>query len=239
MIIILSPSKTQTPKQNENLLHFFPLDSCIKRMPHPQLYKKLSTVSKNKLGIILDIKGPLLETTYHRYRSFDVLDWNHVIGLYTGSVFQGFTLTKYSLEQLEYIQRHFIILSAFYGALEPFDLIRPYRLDMLHSPLKTKNEKIWNKEFAQLSEKKPIINLASDEFSKAVDAPMIHIIFKERVGEKSVIKSTYAKIARGVMANYMIENFISEPEEIKMFDRLGYVFLQEDSDESHYVFIRN
>lgn len=239
MIIIMSPSKTQTLKQKENLTRHFPMDMCTKRFPNPQLCKKLTTVSKINLGKLLDIKGTLLENTFNLYRSFDSLDWNHAIGLYTGSVFQGFELSKYSKEQLEYVQNHFVILSAFYGALKPFDLIRPYRLDMNHSPLKSKNETLWEKEFAQLEANRPIINLASDEFSKTVKAPMIHIIFKETVDEKHVIKSTYAKIARGVMADYMIENFITEPDEIKKFDRLGYFFSEPESDESHYVFVRN
>jgi hypothetical protein len=53
-----------------------------------------------------------------------------------------------------------------------------------------------------------------------------------------VTKATYAKMARGEMVRYMAENKIDNPEKIKSFDRLDYVFREDMSDRTNYFFER-
>ena len=53
-----------------------------------------------------------------------------------------------------------------------------------------------------------------------------------------VTKGTYAKMARGEMVRFMAEQKIEKPEDIKEFDRLGYVFRHDLSSEVEYVFER-
>lgn len=49
---------------------------------------------------------------------------------------------------------------------------------------------------------------------------------------------TYAKNARGVMANYIIKNKITEPELIKSFNKNGYLYESGLLDEKNWVFTR-
>ena len=49
---------------------------------------------------------------------------------------------------------------------------------------------------------------------------------------------TYAKNARGAMANYIIKNRITDPELMKSFDSNGYAFAPSQSDEHDWVFTR-
>ena len=89
-----------------------------------------------------------------------------------------------------------------------------------------------------------IINLASKEYSKCIEkylTPLdkyITITFCELSGDKLVTKGTYAKMARGEIVRFMAENSIENPEDIKNFDRLGYVFRSDLSSDSKYVFER-
>ena len=46
-------------------------------------------------------------------------------------------------------------------------------------------------------------------------------------------------MARGEMVRFMAENHMTEPEEMKKFEPLGYVFREEFSDEKNYVFIKD
>ncbi|MCI6713383.1 MAG: peroxide stress protein YaaA, partial [Lachnospiraceae bacterium] len=46
------------------------------------------------------------------------------------------------------------------------------------------------------------------------------------------------KMARGEMVRFMAEKQIENPEDIKAFNRLGYVFRQELSSETEFVFER-
>jgi hypothetical protein len=45
-------------------------------------------------------------------------------------------------------------------------------------------------------------------------------------------------MARGEMVRYMAEERIEKPEEMKHFDRLGYVFREDMSDRTNYFFER-
>ena len=45
-------------------------------------------------------------------------------------------------------------------------------------------------------------------------------------------------MARGEMVRFMAEHKIESPEEIKKFDRLGYVYQESLSSENEYVFIK-
>ena len=66
----------------------------------------------------------------------------------------------------------------------------------------------------------------------------ITITFCELSGDKIVTKGTYAKMARGEMVRFMAENNIENPVDIQKFDRLGYIFREDLSSETEYVFER-
>jgi cytoplasmic iron level regulating protein YaaA (DUF328/UPF0246 family) len=89
-----------------------------------------------------------------------------------------------------------------------------------------------------------IINLASREYSRCVEKYLkpedtfITVNFGEVDKGRFVTKATYAKMARGEMVRYMAENKIENPEKIKEFDRLGYVFREDMSDRTSFVFER-
>ena len=89
-----------------------------------------------------------------------------------------------------------------------------------------------------------IINLASKEYSKCIETYLtpedryITCVFGELSGEKVVQKGTYAKMARGEMVRFMAERNVEEPEEIREFQRLGYKYREELSNETEYVFVK-
>lgn len=91
-------------------------------------------------------------------------------------------------------------------------------------------------------EKGIIINLASKEYSKCIERYLseedtyrrrylyiyniLRIICRE-TGNKRYL----CKMARGEMVRFMAENCIENPEEIKKFNRLGYVFREDLSSK--------
>ena len=56
--------------------------------------------------------------------------------MYDGLCFKNMNREDLDSKDLDYIDKHLFILSALYGAVRPFDLISPYRLDFL---MKTEN----------------------------------------------------------------------------------------------------
>ena len=132
--------------------------------------------------------------------------------------------------------------------LRPLDGVTPYRLEMqgkLQGPGFSSLYQFWGSKLAdQLqSESNCILNLASKEYSKNIipflskETRFINCVFGQMVNGKLVEKATRAKMARGEMVRYMAERKITDVKEIRSFDRLDFVFSEEKSDESNYVFI--
>jgi cytoplasmic iron level regulating protein YaaA (DUF328/UPF0246 family) len=49
---------------------------------------------------------------------------------------------------------------------------------------------------------------------------------------------SYAKTARGLMTRYVLENSITEKEDLLAFNSNGYKFYSELSSENEFVFVR-
>ena len=166
--------------------------------------------------------------------------------MYDGMCYKNIKREEFDEFDLDYLKEHLIIISALYGALKPFDLINPYRLDFL---MKTKMGNLynfWKDDIAKniLKDTDFIVNLASDEFSKTVkkyisEKQILNFEFYEKVDEKLKKHSTISKKARGMMLNFMTKNKIENIEDIKKFNKDGYLFIEEMSLENKFVFVKN
>src|SRR5690606_3524174 len=94
------------------------------------------------------------------------------------------------------------------------------------------------------SESDCILNLASKEYSRCIsrylreDIRFIDCIFGEMVDGRVIQKGTLVKMARGEMVRFMAEKQIIDVEDIKGFNRLGYIYCDNLSTENSYVFIK-
>lgn len=168
---------------------------------------------------------------------------------YEGIAYQYMAPIIFENSHFDYVQEHLRILSGFYGVLRAMDGVTPYRLEMQAKATVDGNKDLyefWGRRLyeAVRDESGVIINLASKEYSKCIEKYLtpadryLTITFCEKSGERLVTKGTYAKMARGEMVRFMAENRIEDPEEIRRFDRLGYVFRAELSSDTEYVFER-
>ena len=95
-----------------------------------------------------------------------------------------------------------------------------------------------------ISEDHVIINLASREYAKAIEQYLspkdkfITIEFAEYVDGKVKQKGTWAKMARGEMVRFMAEHQVSNIEQIKAFNVLGYKYREDLSTDTRMIFIR-
>lgn len=166
---------------------------------------------------------------------------------YEGIAYQYMAPAVFETAQYDYIQEHLRILSAFYGVLKPMDGVTPYRLEMQakasihgHKDL----YELWGRRLYESvrDDSGLIINLASKEYSKCIEKYLtsqdryITVTFCEKSEDRLVTKGTYAKMARGDMVRFLAEKNIEKPEDIQRYDRLGYVFREELSTASEYVF---
>lgn len=246
MNIIISPAK----KMNINNDDF-----CAKDMPYfidktEIILNELSSLSYDKLKSLLCCNDDIASLNYNRYSNMD-LESNLTPALfsYEGIQYKYMSPNSMTNEELDYVEKHLKILSAFYGVLTPFEGVVPYRLEMM---AKFKTDfcnnlyDFWKDSLYQklIKESRLFINLASKEYSKCIEKYLTHedtfinIVFGSLIDGKIKTKATEAKMARGRMVRFMAENNIENIEDIKNFSDLGFTFSKEHSTDNKFVFIK-
>jgi len=186
------------------------------------------------------------------YTWLQQLDLSHnltpAILSYSGIQYQYMAPDLLTDAGLDYIQHNLRLLSGFYGILRPFDGIVPYRLEM-QAKLQIESYQnlyeFWGDSLYQAltPQSEPIINLASQEYTKCITPylkpgqPFITIVFASLVDGKLKTKATLAKMARGAMVRFLAENQITELSQIEQFDHPHYQFDAERSTTTKLVFI--
>ena len=214
------------------------------------LRRYISGLSYGEAKALWKCNDKIAEQNFERFRDMDLKkNLTPAIMAYEGIQYQYMAPNVLDEISLAYVQEHLRILSGFYGIVKPLDGIVPYRLEMQAKANVDGHKNLydfWGKRLAEklFSETDTIINLASKEYSKCVSVYLtpeirfITCVFGEYVNGKIVEKGTYAKMARGEMVRFLAERQAQSPEDMKMFDRLGYKYHAEASDEKTYVFIK-
>jgi uncharacterized protein len=251
--IILSPSKTMdfTP-------YYFP------NTTQADYYNNASEIISMLKILKFDQARKLLGTsealTTSAMETYQIFQKKHTesnskpaILAYSGDVYTGLDATNFKIEELNYSASCISILSGLYGIVRASDLIQPYRLDIsapidtsygktLYSYWKDKVTDGLNHHTVQ-SGASHILNLASNEYGKAIDwkkiwLPRIDVSFlDEKNGIRKVI-SYNAKKARGIMASIIIKKQITKVDALKKLKVDGYTFDKKASSDKLYVYIK-
>ena len=246
MRVIISPAKKMNVDTDSFLceqLPAFPEETGVLK----DWIRSLSYDEAKKLWACSD---KLAEENYERFRNIDLeRNLTPAILAYEGIQYQYMAPTVFEDGHFDYAQEHVRILSGFYGVVRPLDGVVPYRLEMQAkgAPGDIRNlytfwsDKLYNEV---MDEGRVLINLTSKEYSKCIERYLkpedryVTCIFGELENDRVIQKGVYAKMARGEMVRYMAENNVTEPEELKAFDRLGYRFDPERSSETENIFTR-
>lgn len=254
MLIVISPAKTldyDTPPKTK----VFTTPDYLGQSQ--QLINRLRNFSSLDISDLMKVSAKIADLNFDRYESwkkpFTVKNAKQAILAFKGDVYTGLNAESFKADDFKFAQKHLRVLSGLYGLLRPLDLMQPYRLEM-GTKLKTDSGKnlyeFWGSDIteglnAQLKKTKSeyLINLASNEYFKSVkpnelNAEIITPAFKEfKNGEYKMI-GIYAKKARGLLSRYIIQNKLSNPEDIKSFDEDGYRFNKTLSKGNNWVFTR-
>lgn len=255
MLTILSPAKIQdftTPLPS--VTHTLPV--CLDEAA--VLMDELRRVPPDELPAVLNAGRAIAVSASDKYynwtREHRLDNARQAIFVYNGEVFHGLDVRTFGPADLLYAQEHLCVLSALYGVLRPFDLIQPYRLEMqmkLHNPAGTTLYAFWKKKITSLlahalehsGEPRVLLNLASAEYAKAVDLKALGVRvlqadFLENKGGSYRNVTIYTKRARGLMARYVLQNRVENPDDLKGFDAEGYWYNTSLSDSDRLVFTR-
>ena len=255
MLFLLSPAKSldfETPLAD--LPHTEPL--FVRQSA--QLISLLRKKKPAEVARLMDISDTLAQLNVGRYkawrRTFTASNARQAVLAFNGDVYGGLDGRTLQAPELAWAQDHVCILSGLYGVLRPLDWMQPYRLEM---SIRLANEhgsnlyQFWGSRIAAylnqrlVGGKTPVVvNLASQEYFKAVDlktlqARVVECVFEEqRADGQYKLISFMAKRARGLMARHAIQHAVTSPAGLKKFQSEGYAFSKSVSTPDRLVFRR-
>jgi len=255
MLMMISPAKkldVQTPAPVETYTQPDFLDRSA------ELVALLRMKSMDELSVLMTISEKLAQLNTERFRDwqppFDPGNAKQALFAFRGDVYASLDADTLEADELTYAQDHLRILSGLYGLLRPLDLMQAYRLEMgtrLRGPHGRDLYAFWGESLscvlAELlagHQDKSLINLASNEYARAVDSvrkmvPVIDIVFKEEKDGAFRTIAIHAKRARGLMCRYAIENKVQKPQALLDFTEAGYASRAEMSSDTQWVFARS
>lgn len=254
MIVIVSPAKSLDTKKN-TISSQFSIPEFLN--VSKDVVHILKDYSPKKLSSLMNISSELAHLNYNRFQAWNIpfnqTNAKQAIFSFSGDVYTGFDAYSLSETSIVYAQSHLKILSGLYGILKPLDLIQAYRLEMgTKLPVGTSKNlySLWKNTLTKSvndairdTQSKNLVNLASNEYSKAIQfkdisANIITPVFKDWKNGQYKMISFFAKKARGLMARYIMENQIKHTEDLKDFNVDGYVFNEELSESTPFTFTR-
>ncbi len=254
MLFLISPAKSldyETPAGD--VPHTTPL---FKDQTH-RLIELLKTQTPLQVAQLMDLSDPLAALNVARYQAFSprftAKNSKQAVLAFNGDVYDGLQAKTLTHDQLDWAQQHLCILSGLYGVLRPLDRMQPYRLEMgtaLATEAGSNLYHFWGRQIADYLNQRAqqdatpvVVNLASQEYFKAVDrkalkARVIECVFEDYKNGQYKIISFFAKRARGLMARYAITHQVATPKTLESFHLDGYAFHAADSTPERLVFRR-
>lgn len=254
MLFLLSPAKSldyeTTPHVTSHSRPIF-VDEAA------ELIDLLRRKTPAEIAKLMSISDALAALNVGRYAAwstrFTAANSKQAVLAFNGDVYEGLQARTLSAAQLDWAQQHLVILSGLYGVLRPLDRMQPYRLEMGTRLVNSRGKDLyafWGTRIADhLNERLKadaspvVVNLASEEYFKAVDlktlkARVVQCVFEDWKSGAWKIISFHAKRARGLMARYAIETRALLPEQLQGFDREGYAYDAAASGRDRLVFRR-
>ncbi|ETX09517.1 hypothetical protein MUS1_08445 [Marinomonas ushuaiensis DSM 15871] len=252
MKFLISPAKTLDLTSKPNNSNF-----TVPEMLNDsqELIDTIKPCTPADIATLMKLSDKLAALNVSRYQEWQKehtpLNSRPAVYTFMGDVYTGLDAYSLSNEDMSYAQDSLRILSGLYGLLKPLDLMQAYRLEMgtkLSNKRGSNLYQFWgdiivDKINDSLEENELLVNLASNEYFKAVNKKKLKStlitpnFLDEKNGQFKVI-SFYAKKARGLMTRYLIENRCKTLEDIKAFDLAGYRYAPQQSTETAPVYIR-
>ena len=254
MLFLLSPAKSLdyvTPP------HIAEHTQPLFRRQSGQLIEVLKGKTPQEISLLMKLSDALSRLNVARYQvwspQFTAKNSRQAVLAFNGDVYGGLDAQSLSEQQLVWAQEHVCILSGLYGVLRPLDWMQPYRLEMgtaLETPQGKNLYQFWGTQIADYLNQRAVantspvvVNLASEEYFKAVDRKtlkprVVTCVFEELRGGQYKIISFNAKRARGLMLRFAIENKLVSVKKLEGFAAEGYRFEASVSGSDRLVFRR-
>ena len=250
MLVVVSPAKKLDMKPVADVRPTAPeySDNAV------ELAAIAEQLGVKRLQKLMGLSEKLASLNAERFAAFGAQETKPAVLAFAGDTYQGLEAGSLDEDEMAWAQNHLRILSGLYGLLRPLDAIEPYRLEMgsrLQTPKGKTLYDYWGtqiavalNEQAAATQSDLLVNCASQEYFGAVDCTalspkVITPVFKERKDGTAKIVSFFAKKARGAMARFIIQNRVTQADDLQNFSTGGYAYQPDQSGDGVIVFERD
>lgn len=173
---------------------------------------------------------------------------------YHGQAYKHLKAETLDAATLRYAQGHLWMMSFLYGLLRPLDDIRPYRMEghvVLPSAGGGSLFDYWKPRLTQVlidsvkADDGVLVHLATEEFQRLVDwkrvtgeVRVVQPLFLVRKGDTLKVQAVWAKTCRGAMTRMMLQERLSQPEDLQAFQYEGFTYSPASSEVDQPCFIK-
>ena len=228
MITIISPATTMNFDINTN----FKSSTPFFEFEVKYLISILKKLTRDEISDLMNLSNDLTNLNFDRYQTLGTESSKYLQALlaFDGQVFNCIKVNEFDESDFEFANAKL-------------------KNEQVNDLYKFWKEKITDYIYNELNnqENKTLLNLSSNEYSKAInlkklskDFQVVNIEFKDFKESSNTYKviGIYSKKARGHLTSYIIKNKIDSIEGIKNFNYDGYTFNANLSDSNSIIFTR-
>lgn len=220
-----------------------------------ELAMEMASLDIDTLAKELDCSRSLAAENWRRYQDFFTADKLPAIMAYNGQAYKHLKAKTLSEEALLFGQEHLWITCFLYGLLRPMDAIVPYRMEHCVKLKLTEDKPIntfWKEKLTDVlidsikDDDGILVHLSTEEYEHLFDwkrvmqeVKVIHPLFYVRQKDGGLkMQAVWAKSCRGAMVRFILNNKITDPEELKTFSYEGFEYNPNLGEELYPHFVR-
>lgn len=220
-----------------------------------ELAMEMASLDIDTLAKELDCSRSLAAENWRRYQNFFTADKLPAIMAYNGQAYKHLKAKMLSVDALRFGQEHLWITCFLYGLLRPMDAIVPYRMEHCVKLKLTEDKPIntfWKEKLTDVlidsikDDDGILVHLSTEEYEHLFDwkrvmqeVKVIHPLFYVRQKDGGLkMQAVWAKSCRGAMVRFILNNKITDPEELKTFSYEGFEYNPNLGEELYPHFVR-
>ena len=233
-----------------------PLSTPLFQSVADRLAAEMAQMDVDELARQLDCSRKLAAENWKRYQEFSCADTMPAMLAYNGQAYKHLKANTLSRDALEFAQEHVWITCFLYGLLRPMDAIVPYRMEHCVTLEATHDKPInqfWKDKLTEVlidsvkADDGILVHLSTEEYEHLFDwkrvmeeVKVVHPLFYVRQANGSLrMQAVWAKACRGAMVRFILQNRITNPEELRAFSYEGFEYSPHHGEEAYPHFIRN
>lgn len=220
-----------------------------------ELAIEMASCDIDTLARELDCSRSLAAENWRRYQNFFTAEKLPAIMAYNGQAYKHLKAKTLGEYALRFGQEHLWITCFLYGLLRPMDAIVPYRMEHCVKLELTEGKPIntfWKEKLTDVlinsvkADDGILVHLSTEEYEHLFDwkrvmqeVKVIHPLFYVRQKDGGLkMQAVWAKSCRGAMVRFILQNQITDTEELKAFSHEGFEYNPHLGEEQYPHFVR-